>query len=165
MFQRFYDDGNDCNRRVADLALNAFEEDEYRILVDRINQTPPDDAAKLANTRREWGLHKVAEVTARARQRLAVVDAFEKLASDPATPELSGVHKALEANPWLAGDECELWRSDRTLLSIVAKVSERTLGERIARKRPDLILVGLQDRFLLIELKRPSYGQRPAARS
>lgn len=155
VFDRFYDHQAEDKRAIAELVLNAFEVDEYRTLVRRIDETPRDDIVRLADILRQWGISEIRAIVERADQRLRVVDAFESLIRAPSTPELSGVHRALEDHAWLLGDQYELLKSNRTLRNIVQDVlGARYQGARGA-ERPDLFLVGLQDRFLLVELKRP----------
>ena len=156
LFKRFWDEPEDKKRAIAELVLNAFEADEYWVLVQRIDETPREDILRLAEILRLWGISEVAGVVERARRRMKAVEAFEKLIADRSTLELTGVHHALEQNAWLIGDQYELLKSNRGLRGIVEKVfGVKYRGSR-AKHRPDLLLVGLQERYLLIELKKPA---------
>lgn len=95
VFERFYDAEPADKRAIAELVLNAFEVDEYRTLVRRIDETPRDDIVRLADVLRQWGLSEIRAIVERANQRLRVVEAFESLVRAPGTLELSGVHRAL----------------------------------------------------------------------
>jgi hypothetical protein len=71
---------------------------------------------------------------------------------------LAGVHTALRNNLWLLGDEYELLSSNRTLRQLVEKVLNKKYRGARARERPDLLLAGLENRYLLVELKRPGHS-------
>jgi hypothetical protein len=157
IFKRFYDDSADRKKAIAEIVLNAFEIDAYWVLVSRIDEMPHDDVVALADLLEQWGLSEVTVVVERAYQRLRIVEAFEDLIRDPSTLELSQVHRALRDNAWLLGDQYELLKSNRTLRRIVQELSGGSYSGDRGSDRPDLILVNLQDRYLLVELKRPSY--------
>lgn len=142
---------------VADLVINVFEEDRYWLIARKLDEIGPGDLIRLADVLRDWGLGDVAEVATRARHRLRFLAAFEQLVVDPTTLELGGVHRVLEAHAWLLGDQYELWASNRTMRRIVQQYCDEVYSGSNGRKRPDLVLVGLQQRFLLVELKRPSH--------
>jgi len=167
LFKRFYDDSPERKKAIAEVVLNAFETDEYWVLVRRIDEMPHDDVVALADVLAQWGLSEVAGIVERARQRLRIVEAFEDLVRDPSTLELSGVHRALQDNAWILGDQYELLKSNRTLQGIVDQILGSSYVGSRGRERPDLILVGLQERYLVVELKRPGHtlGRTDVAQS
>lgn len=157
VFKRFYGEAEERKDAVAKLVLDAMEMDEYWSLVKRIDETPHDDVLKLASLLEQWGLHEVGEVVYQARRRIRALEAFEALIRDESTLELSGVHRGLRDNAWLLGDQYELLKSNRTLRNVIEDLSGSRYNGDAASKRPDLFLVSLQGRYLIVELKRPTY--------
>lgn len=157
VFRKFYDDTLDRKREVAELVLNALERDEYWLLVQRIDEMSLGNVGELAEILELWGLYEIGAIAHRARQRLAILEKFEGLAWDSETLELQDIHRMLEKNVWLIGDEYELFTSNITLQTIVEKVLKKRYRGGQKRDRPDLILAGTADNYLLLELKRPSH--------
>lgn len=157
VFQRFYDEAADRKRAVAELVLNAFELDEYWVLVQRIDQMSNHDVAHIADILEQWGLYEISGIAERAKRRLAVVDRFEDLVWDDTTLELQHIHRVLERNVWLIGDEWEVATSNRTMRRLIMEVFGDTYQGALSGHRPDLFLAGAPDRHLLVELKRPSH--------
>lgn len=156
VFKRFYDEVAEQKHAVADLVLDAFEQDEYWVLVRRIQETSGADIEELAGHLESWGLYEVNGIITRARQRLEILDGFEDLIRNDDTLELSGVHQALKDNLWLLDDRYELLKSNTTLANIVKDTFGKKYQGSRSRRRPDLLLAGLQDRYLIVEFKRPS---------
>src|SRR5207245_1499107 len=67
------------------------------------------------------------------------------------------MHRALDGNVWMFGDEYELLKSNVTLESVVRRLTDRVYKGKRGQKRQDLLLVGSMGRYLLVELKRPSH--------
>jgi hypothetical protein len=90
-------------------------------------------------------------------KRWAVLDEFDRLIFNPETREAE-VHKLLENNLWVLGNEYPEIASNVTL----KKILEESFGQKYTgdkgEKRPDLLLArDVKGRYLLIELKRPSH--------
>ena len=115
------------------------------------------DVAELAEILELWGLYEIGEIARRARRRLTILEKFEELAWNSESLELQDVHRMLEKNVWIIGDEYELFVSNSTMKRTVEKVFGQTYHGERARSRPDLILAGTADNYLLLELKRPSH--------
>ena len=157
IFKRLFGETIERKHVVAEFVLNVFEQDRYWLIARRIDEIEADDLLKLAEVLRDWGLGDIADVAVRAKARLRFLDHFERLTATSGTLELKGVHPVLEANPWLIGDEFELWASNKQMQSTVRKYADRVYQESNGKKRPDLLMIGLDERRLLIELKRPSW--------
>lgn len=158
VFNRLGEESVEKKRVMAELVLNVFAQDPYWVVAKQLDQIAPQDLAKLVDILSEWGLGEVAEIAARARGRLRFLDAFERLVTTPETREFPAIQRVLERNAWLLGDEYELWTANRSMHRIVQDYTAKKYEGTRGRSRPDLILVGLQDRYLLIELKRPSHA-------
>jgi hypothetical protein len=155
VFDRFFEEAQEKRRAIAELVLNAFERDEYWVVARRIDEAPKEDILRLAEVLHDWGLTEAAGVVARAKARLKALTAFQQLAHDRRTLEAQ-MHHALEGNVWIFGDVYEMLKSNATLRRIVRRLTDQVYRGRRGKERPDLLLVGSMDRYLLIELKRPS---------
>ena len=133
VFQRFYDEARERKHAIAELVLNAFEEDDYWVLVKKIDETSDDDISRLADILQLWGLREISGIVDHARQRLRLLDAFDRLIMDETTKELTGVHSVLQLNTWLFGDQYSLMTSNKQLRTVVEKLFEPSLQRRKGR--------------------------------
>lgn len=156
VFDRFYGEAPEKRRAIADLVLNAFERDEYWVVTRRIDEAPKEDVLRLADVLHDWGLTEAAGVVARAKARLKALYAFQHLAHNQGALEAQ-MHRALEDNVWIFGDQYEVLKSNASLRTIAKRLSDEGYKGKRARERPDLLLVGTMDRYLLVELKRGSH--------
>jgi len=152
VFERFYEEAPEKRRAIAELVLNAFEHDEYWVVTRRIDEAPKEDVLRLADVLHDWGLTEAAGVVSRAKARLKALNAFQRLSAEPRSLEMQ-MHRALEGNVWIFGDEYELLKSNATLQSVVKRLTDRVYRGGRGQKRPDLLLVGSMGRYLLVELK------------
>lgn len=77
------------------------------------------------------------------------------LDSNPKTLEKE-MHTALEKNLWVFGPEYSLMASNQTLARTVEEYTSKKFTGKRKDKRPDLFLAqDAQNRYLLIEFKRP----------
>lgn len=163
IFDRFYDDALDRKEAIAEVFLLALETDEYWSLVQRIHEADLGDIIEIASVLEHWGIFEISGIVHRAHQRLKVLEHFEALISQPQTLELQGIHRALQNNLWILGDNYELLASNRTLRTVVNKLADQKYSGERAQLRPDLLIgdlpssAHLPNRRVLVELKRPQY--------
>jgi small GTP-binding protein len=90
--------------------------------------------------------------------RRAILDELEDLIHDESTHEKK-IHKILEANLWILGEGYSRLATDEQLKRVVETYLGKKYRGENPKKRPDLLLLEETDkRYLLIELKRPSYS-------
>jgi len=157
ILQRFYGEPDERVRPIVSVVLDALERDEYRVILEKINQTSRQDVVVFADALAEFGLLELSLVAQQTKSRKEFLDALDTLVSEPNTTE-AVVHRAFENNLWLFGSDFALVGSNQTL----AKVIERYLHQRFTGKRsasrPDLLLVSqLGRKYTLVEFKRPSH--------
>lgn len=158
VLKRFYGENEDRISTVVGLMLDAFERDEYWVVLQKIDDSTRADMARLADILGEFGLVDLAIIGNQARGRLRFLDELDALASSPHTVE-GQVHKAIEDNLWILGAEYVLLASNQTLRRVVEQWSDKRFAGSRARKRPDLLLAQeLRHRYVLIEFKRPSHA-------
>lgn len=157
VLKRFLGESDERIATVANVVLDALERDEYWQVLEHIDKARHGDIEKFADALAEFGLVEIAVMAQQATNRLRFLDDLEALIRNPGTHEKI-VHKALEKNLWIFGDEYTALTSNKTL----AKTIEEYLGQKFsgdrANKRPDLLLTDVsRNRQLLIEFKRPSH--------
>lgn len=157
VLRRFSGESDERIATVANVVLDALERDEYWQVLKSIDEARHGDVETLANALAEFGVVETAVMARQTMNRLRFLDSLEELVRKPGTLE-GTVHKALEKNLWVFGDEYSLLTSNKTLASTIDEyLGQKFTGDR-ANKRPDLFLADVsRDRQLLIEFKRPSH--------
>jgi hypothetical protein len=156
VMKRFYGESEEKVETVASVILDAFEKDEYWLILKQIDETKGGDVETFASALEAFGLLDMALMANQAKSRLKVLDYLDDLVRNPATLEKT-VHAVIERNLWVLGYDYSLISSNKTLARTIEEyTSERFTGDR-ASKRPDLFLAqSLRGGFFLIEFKRPS---------
>lgn len=158
VLQKFYGENDDKIELVASLMLEAFERDEYWLILQKIDEATRSDVAKLADILDEFGLVDLATIGHQAKGRLRFLDELELLIKNQGTLEAQ-VHRAIERNLWVLGSEFALVSSNKTLQTLTTQWLDKKYTGRNAKKRPDLLLANsVQRRHVIIEFKRPSYS-------
>jgi hypothetical protein len=154
---KFYGESEYRIKTIISVVLEAFEKDEYWIVLQTIDESKRRDVETFAEALDTFGLLDMALVARQARSRLQFLDELEELVNNNKTLEKT-VHKALESNLWVFGAEYSLISSEKTLASIIEKYTKKKFSGERAVKRPDLFLAKYHLRHhLLIEFKRPSH--------
>jgi hypothetical protein len=158
IFRKFYGESPERVEAIASVALDAFESDDYWLILKNINDATRADASRLAGVLSELGLVDVALVAYHTKRRLAFLDQLELLMVNPDTLE-GEMHRAIENNLWFFGFGHQLIASNKTLAKIIADWLDKEFVGPRASKRPDLFLAVVdRDRHLLVEFKRPSHA-------
>ncbi|MBV6498940.1 MAG: DNA mismatch repair protein MutL [Prosthecobacter sp.] len=156
VMKRFYGESEDKVETVASVILDAFEKDEYWLVLKQIDESKGGDVETFASALEVFGLLDMALMANQAKSRLKVLDHLDDLVRNPVTLE-KNVHSVIERNLWVLGYDHSLISSNKTLARTIEEyTSVKFTGDR-ASKRPDLFLAqNLRGGFLLIEFKRPS---------
>lgn len=157
ILRKFYDEGDEKINTIISVVLDAFEKDEYWVVLNEIDNADDSEVAEFANALYEFGIAEIAIISQQANSRIRFLNYLQKLVDNPNTLE-KDIHKALEKNLWVFGLEYTLMASNESLKSIVNKyLNKEFVGER-AQKRPDLLLnQNILNKYLLIEFKRPNH--------
>lgn len=156
VLEKFYGEPEDKVNTIISVMVDAIEKDYYWSVIHNIESCRDGDIEKFAEALSDFGFLEMAIVTGQATNRLRFLDELDLLNGNPKTLEAT-MHKALEHNLWVLGNEYTLLFSNKTLAVALEKfLGEKFTGER-ANKRPDLFLgEDILRRHLLIEFKRPS---------
>lgn len=156
ILQRFYGESDDRIQTIAEVALDAMEFDEYWTVFENIGSASLGDVSDFAASLQEFGLLELSNIRKQADKRIRFLDYLENLAENSATKEQE-VHVALEKNLWVFGLNYSMMASNITLKRMIMAFCDKKYTGNAAQKRPDLLLSqGFDDRYLLIEFKRPS---------
>jgi Histidine kinase-, DNA gyrase B-, and HSP90-like ATPase len=156
VIQKYFPEGDDKVRLLVGLVLDALERDEYFVICEKIATAAGADVATIAECLAEFGIVDMAVMTKQARNRLHVLDEFERMVRDKSTIE-ADVHHALEHNLWVIGPRYSVIASNKTLKAIIDDYFTKGGKKSRAKNRPDLFLgQSVDGRKLLIEFKRPS---------
>lgn len=158
ILDRFYQESADKLEPIVNVLLDALECNDYRVVLEHINDAKHSEVGRFAEALEEFGFVELALVAEQATNRLRFLDYLEDICSKSETLE-KHVHKAIEKNLWLFGVEYSLFSSNITLKrQIESYLNREYVGDR-ADKRPDLFLSeNLNCERLLIEFKRPSHS-------
>lgn len=156
VLNKLYGETRERIEKVVEVTLDAFEHDEYWLVLQSINDATRRDVEQLASVLGEFGLVDLAVVAQQTRRRRAFLDELDTLIRNESTLEIQ-MHRAIENNLWVLGAELDVIASNTSMKRIVEDwAAKKYSGER-ASNRPDLFLLNRgAERLLLIEFKRPS---------
>lgn len=157
VLDKYYGEPESKVEPIVYVLLEALEHSDYRLLLEHIADAKPSDVAGIADNLNEFGLADMAFLVQQATARQVFLDQLEALARDSTTTEAI-LHKALERNLWVLGNECSLFSSNTTLRRQIEDLLGKIYTGKRSDKRPDLLLnENLSGEYLLIEFKRPSH--------
>lgn len=155
--RRFYYETEERIRVIISIVIEAFEKDEYWLVVQKIEEAKRRDVETFVEALESFGLVDMAMMAQQARRRIALLDELDALIQDTNTLEKT-IHVALEKNLWVFGTEYSLMSSNITLARVINEYTNKHFSGSRAHKRPDLFLAhNVYRRHLLIEFKRPSH--------
>lgn len=160
ILDRFYQEPEDKLEPVVNVLLNAIELNDYRVVLEHINDAKRSEVSRFSEALEEFGIIELAMVAEQARSRLRFLDYLEGMCGRKETLEVH-VHKAIEKNLWIFGAEYSLFSSNETLRrQVEVYLNGKYVGDR-ADKRPDLFLTeNINGERLLIEFKWPNHSLR-----
>ncbi len=155
--EKFYGETEERINAVISVMISAMEKDHYWDIIQNIEDTRNSDVEKFATALSEFGFLEMSIVTSQAINRLRFLDEITVLIQNPKTLERD-IHKALENNTWIIGDEYSVIFSDTNLKTAIRNVLDKKYKGKKKLNRPDLLLGRTTSRKLvLIEFKRPSF--------
>ena len=107
-----------------------------------------------------WSLQVVTNVAQQVKARLDTIDLFEAQIQDEKTFEIIGdksIHRILECAMWLIDERYWLLQSNKTLRKFIGDEMGRLDRKRYGAKRPDFVCGTIENKLILLELKRPSH--------
>ena len=114
VMKRFYGESEEKVETVASVILDAFEKDEYWLVLKQIDESKGGDVETFASALEVFGLLDMALMANQAKSRLKVLDDLDDFVRNPATLE-KNVHSVIERNLWVLGYEHSLISSNKIL--------------------------------------------------
>lgn len=155
--EKFYGETEERINTVITVMVTAMEKDHYWDIISNIQETDNHDVEKFAGALSDFGLLEMSIVTSQAINRLRFLEKLTFLINNNDTLE-KDMHKALEKNTWVIGDDYSVLFSDTNLKTAIKKILDKKYKGKKQLQRPDLFLGRtISKRLLLIEFKRPSF--------
>lgn len=158
IIQKYYQELDHKIDPIVNVVLDAFEKTDYHQVLEHISNSRGSDVATIAEALSEFGMVDLALMVEQTNSRLAFLDSLEALCDVRETLEET-VHKAIENNLWLFGNEFSLFSSNKTLKKQIEDYLSKEYQGDNATKRPDLLLnENILNEYSLIEFKRPKHN-------
>lgn len=179
-----------ANKKQKRLTLGLLRESlqqrpsDVSALLDEYVGLPADEKKQLERLLTRTSLSRIIQASSNVTNRLEFLRALELMVFDPETNKMVGerdhLHKILENELWVFGEQYNLMVSERGLTAALARHMD-VLGESVADKAPVKLLDGKlgrldlllsvaatehdRNRHLVIELKAPKVvaGQKELA--
>lgn len=157
VLEKFYGETEERINTVISVTVSAMEKDHYWDIIQNIQDTRDGDIENFANALSEFGLLEMSIVTSQALNRLRFLDELNILVDNPKTLEKT-VHKAIENNTWLLGDDYSVLFSDTGMKKAIDIILKKKYDGQNPDDRPDLLFARtLSKQLFLIEFKRPNF--------
>jgi len=141
---------------VVEFMTRSAETESMLQILEKLNKSSIEDIENLSKLLEEWGIYEITALSTLIKNRLEVIKKLGEMINSPATKEYPDIHKILDKNLWILDDNYKLYSSNQQLKTILKKeVLEKYKDD--AEKRPDIICKNLLEKYVVIELKRPSY--------
>ena len=107
-----------------------------------------------------WSLQVVTNVAQQVKARMDTITLFEEQIQDEKTFEITGdnsIHRILERAMWLIDERYWLLQSNNALRKFIGDEMSKKDRKRYGSKRPDFVCGTIDNKLILLELKRPSH--------
>lgn len=156
VMRRFYGESEERISVITSVILDAFEQDEYWMVIQKIEEAKKQDVETFAEALGTFGFLDIALMAQQATRRMQFLDELDDLIKNQSTLERT-IHVALEKNLWVFGAEYSIMSSNQTLTRVIEEYTQKKFSGERAKKRPDLFLThDFLNRHLLIEFKKPA---------
>ena len=137
-------EADDLNIIVSSL-VNVLSNEKGLSLLAKLSVMSDASISELDTILDEWSVSDIKTVLSEIDARLAVIDAIQKLCSNPKTDELHVLHPLVSQARWLFGIEYDNpnYTFNRRLSTVVKEFLDGKINENTTinwNKRPDLVL-------------------------
>lgn len=151
----------DALSEIANVYVNA-DVSLRQAIRDLVQKLPTQGEAairELSNLMESLTLHQITAVASEVRRRVGLLKTFKERALDDRTYEIYGsgsIHRLLESAMWIVDERYWLMHSNSTLRTVIGR-QLASKDRRFESKRPDFVCGAVDNRLIVIELKRPSH--------
>lgn len=165
---------------IVSSLVNVLSNERGLSLLTKLSVMSDSSIADLDKILDEWSVTDIKTVLDEINSRISVIDAIQKLCSDPRTDELHVLHPLISQARWLFGIEYDNpnYTFNRRLSTVMKELLDGELREDTTinwNKRPDLVVasdctisatcieemddnaIACVDRILIIELKKGGF--------
>ncbi|MEO8587895.1 MAG: ATP-binding protein [Flavobacteriales bacterium] len=158
LLEKFYGESDERIGTLISVIIAALEKDYYWTVIEKMEEARDGDVEKFADALSEFGFLEISMVASQAVNRARFLDELDMLLAKEGTLEKT-MHRALEKNLWVLGNEYAVVFSNRTLANALEQVSHKLYKGPDQANRPDLLLAEtISRKYLLFEFKRPGIG-------
>lgn len=165
---------------IVSSLVNVLSNEKGLSLLSKLSVMSDSSLSDLDKILDEWSVSDIKLVLDEINSRIAVIDAIQKLCSDPQTDELHVLHPLISQARWLFGIEYDNpnYTFNRRLSTVMKELLDGELKEDTTinwNKRPDLVIasdrtisatcieeidengISCVERILIIELKKGGF--------
>lgn len=131
----------------------------FREVVTHLPKQQKRAVEDLGNLLKSWSLRQITSISHQVIERLETLNLFKERVLDDTTYEIRGensIHRILEKAMWIVDERYWLMHSNETLRNVVVKELTEKYKE-FKDKRPDFVCGSVDNKLIIIELKRPSH--------
>jgi len=156
-----YEDFAEIINEITELLSKTDQgyRDAFRDVVSHLPKQPKRAIEDLSNLLKSWSLRQITSISHQVIERLETLNLFKERILDDATYEIRGensIHRILERAMWIIDERYWLMHSNETLRKVVVKELTENFKEW-KDKRPDFVCGSVENKLIIIELKRPSH--------
>lgn len=156
-----YEDFAEIINEITELLSKTDQgyRDAFREVVSHLPKQQKRAIEDLGNLLKSWSLRQITSISHQVIERLETLNLFKERILDDATYEIIGensIHRILERAMWIVDERYWLMHSNETLRKIVVKELTDKYAE-FKDKRPDFVCGSVDNKLIIIELKRPSH--------
>lgn len=147
---------------LLDLVLRAFEDSSFFALLRALSETDKEERDVLLRLVTELDVFETVRLAEIARARVQVIQRFRTMIETD-VPEKPDLQDFLFEHPWLLDNEYMVVEHEKALETlIIEKFGLDPRASEDSDKRVDFFCVSTRGRYLVVEVKRPSWviGQK-----
>lgn len=158
-----FDDVVEIFGNISDALTNAnagFRE-AFLAVVEKLPKQKGRALEDLNLLLQSWSLQVVTNVAQQVKARMETVELFEKQIQDEKTFEIisdNSIHRILERAMWLIDERYWLLQSNNTLRKFIGEEMSKRDKKKYGKKRPDFVCGTVDNKLIILELKRPSHS-------
>lgn len=141
--------------------VNAGFREAFLAVVEKLPKQKQRALEDLDLLLQNWSLQVVTNVAQQVKARMETIELFEKQIQDEKTFEIIGdnsIHRILERAMWLVDERYWLLQSNNTLRKFIGKEMSKRDKKKYGKKRPDFVCGTVDNKLIILELKRPSHS-------
>lgn len=141
------------------VAADELQRLQIRELVKKLPAQGRVALQQLTDLMEELTLRQITAVTGEVKRRAGLIQVFKERVLDDRTYEIRGdgsIHRLLEQAMWIIDDRYWLMHSNKQLRTVIGEELTKS-DKKLEKHRPDFVCGMVDNRLIIIEIKRPSH--------